>query len=108
MIFPTGSNGMHAPNEQLVELLSLTADSLSQLTEALTTFSFEMMASQDPAVRIASRRMVSRVALIQSGLGRQQQLISVLTGVQPVSSGSMIELELQPPLASDYPVSEIR
>lgn len=108
MILLAGSNGMHTPNEQLVELLSLTANSLSQLTEALTTYSFEMMASEDPAVRIASRRMVSRIALIQTGVGRQQHLISVLTGTPPIASGSLIELELQPPTGSEYPTSEVR
>lgn len=57
---------MHTRNEQLAELLSLTAHNLSQLSEALTAFSLELMASADPAVRIASRRMVSRVSTIQA------------------------------------------
>lgn len=92
---------MHTPNEQLVELLSLTTHSLSQLTEALTTYSFEMMASEDPAVRIASRRMASRIAVIQTGLGHQQRMVSTLTGIASIPSISVIELELRPPLASD-------
>lgn len=97
---------MHTPNEQLAELLSLTAENLSQLTEALTTYSFEMMASSDPAVRIASRRMVSRVAMIQSALGHQQHLVSALTGIASSTSSSVIELEVHAPLSSDLSVRE--
>jgi|GEM_PF-1503273 len=65
---------MHPNDAQLAELLSLTSRSLAQLSEALTSFSLEMLASQDPAVRIASRRMLSRVALIQSAASLPPQL----------------------------------
>ncbi len=58
-------------HDQLAELLNLTAHSVTQLSEALTCFSLELMASEDPAVRIASRRMVSRVAALQSAFGQQ-------------------------------------
>jgi len=60
---------MHTRNEQLAELLSLTTPGFSELAEALITFSFELMASEDPAVRIASRRMVSRIAEIRAACG---------------------------------------
>jgi len=87
---------MHTCNEQLAEFLSMAARSLSQLSEALTTYSFEMMASDDPAVRIASRRMVSRVAQIQSNFDHQLRLVSALTGVEHAAGGSVFEVELQP------------
>lgn len=67
--------GMHIRNEQLAELLSLTAHNLSQLSEALTTFSLELMASEDPAVRIASRRMVSRVSAIQAVFDQKSSVL---------------------------------
>jgi len=89
---------MHTCNEQLAELLSLTARSLSQLSEALTTYSFEMMASEDPAVRIASRRMVSRVSLIQSNFDHQLRLVSAITGIDHDPSAAILEVELQPSL----------
>jgi hypothetical protein len=87
---------MHTCNEQLAEFLSMAARSLSQLSEALTTYSFEMMASEDPAVRIASRRMVTRVAQIQSSFDHQLRLVSALTGVEHAAGGSVFEVELQP------------
>ena len=58
-------------HDQLAELLNLTTHSVTQLSEAITCFSLELMASEDPAVRIASRRMVSRVAAVQSAFGQQ-------------------------------------
>ena len=94
---------MHTCSEQLVELLSLTTRSLSQLSDALTTYTFEMMASSDPAVRIASRRMVSRVALIQASVDQQQRLLSALTGVEHAPGGSAFEVELQPLPGNDQP-----
>ncbi|AHL77428.1 hypothetical protein CH92_21035 [Stutzerimonas stutzeri] len=72
---------MHTRNEQLAELLSLTARNLSQLSEALTAFSLELMASEDPAVRIASRRMVSRVSTIQAVFDQKSNaLLTALCG----------------------------
>ncbi|WP_217475792.1 hypothetical protein [Stutzerimonas stutzeri] len=72
-------------HDQLAELLNLTAHSVTQLSEALTCFSLELMASEDPAVRIASRRMVSRVAALQSAFGQQ---LSAFGLEAPESSGA--------------------
>lgn len=96
---------MHTCNKQLAELLSLTARSLSQLSDALATHSFEMMASEDPAVRIASRRMVSRVAQIQSSFDHQLRLVSALTGFEHAEGGSLLKVELQPSPECDPPAS---
>lgn len=82
--FTTGSNGMPIRNEQLGELLSLTAGSIGQLSEALTTFSFELMASEDPAVRIAGRRMASRVSTIQLLFDQQVKALNC----SPAADGS--------------------
>ncbi|MCQ4313845.1 hypothetical protein NAV33_18405 [Pseudomonas stutzeri] len=79
---------MPTRNAQLAELLSLTAQSISQLSEALTTFSFELMASEDPAARIASRRMVSRVSTIQSTFDQKWRELSAVAGIAPNTSGS--------------------
>jgi len=57
---------MHNRNNLLADQLSRSVHSLAQLSEALTAFALELMASDDPAVRIASRRMVSRMAEIRS------------------------------------------
>ncbi|MCQ2030429.1 hypothetical protein [Stutzerimonas zhaodongensis] len=62
---------MPSRNPQLAELLSTSSHCVAQLTEALTAFSLELMASDDPAVRIASRRMVARIAAIRSAFDRQ-------------------------------------
>lgn len=66
---------MHTRNEQFAELLSLTRHGFSQLAEAMVTLSFELMASEDPATRIASRRMVTRMAAIQSAFAQQLSLL---------------------------------
>jgi hypothetical protein len=85
---------MPTRNEQLAELLGLTAHSISQLSEALTTFSFELMASEDPAARIASRRMVSRVTAIQSTFDQQWRVLSAVAGIAPNTPGSVIEMDM--------------
>lgn len=94
--FTTGSNGMHTRNAQLAELMNLTAQSISQLSEALTAFSFELMASEDPAARIASRRMASRVSAIQSAFDRKRRLLSVVAEQAPSPPGSVVELDIHP------------
>ncbi|MCJ0972235.1 hypothetical protein MST27_02470 [Pseudomonas sp. PS1] len=71
-------------NEQLDELLVFTARSISQLTEALNALSFELMASEDPAVRIASRRMVSRIAAVQAGFEQRWRQLGPLPEGEPV------------------------
>lgn len=83
---------MPTRNEQLADLLSLTAHSISQLSEALTTFSFELMASDDPAARIASRRMVSRVSAIQSTFDQKWRLLSAAAGIASSMPGLALEM----------------
>ncbi len=56
---------MHNRYAQLAELLNQAAQGVGQLSEALTAFSLELMASDDPAVRIASRRMLARIAMVR-------------------------------------------
>lgn len=64
---------MHSRNIDLAALLDASTHCVAQLTEALTAFSLELMASDDPAVRIANRRMVSRIAAIRTALDQQLQ-----------------------------------
>ena len=85
---------MPTRNEQLAELLNLTAQSISQLSEALTTFSFELMASEDPAARIASRRMVSRVSAIQSTFDQKWRLLGAAAGIASSMPGSAPEVSM--------------
>lgn len=67
---------MHLRNDPQADLLSLTAHTVSQLSEALTSFSLELMASEDPAVRIASRRMTGRIAALQAALNQELSTFS--------------------------------
>lgn len=73
---------MHLRNDQQADLLSLTAHTVSQLSEALTSFSLELMASEDPAVRIASRRMTGRIAALQAAFNKELSTFSSANTVQ--------------------------
>jgi hypothetical protein len=84
---------MHTRNEQLAELLSLTTQGFSQLTEALVTFSLELMATEDPAARIASRRMAARVSAIQSAFDQQWRLLNVASTDTDCLSGAMVDAD---------------
>ncbi|MGK9066306.1 hypothetical protein [Stutzerimonas chloritidismutans] len=71
-------------NEQLDDLLIFTARSIAQLTEALNALSFELMASEDPAVRIASRRMVGRITEVQAGFEQRWRQAGLLTDTSEI------------------------
>ncbi|WP_181296080.1 hypothetical protein [Pseudomonas sp. Q2-TVG4-2] len=88
---------MHTRNEQLAELLSLTTHGFSQLAEALVTLSFELMASEDPATRIASRRMVTRMAAIQSAFAQQLSLLEPIGEQQPAAPDTWPEDGMESP-----------
>ncbi len=74
---------MHNRHAQLAELLNQTAQGVGQLSEALTAFSLELMASDDPAVRIASRRMLARVTAARPLVGQLQQALEDAEPVAP-------------------------
>ena len=47
---------MESKEQQLMELLSLTARSLTHLTASMTSMSFELMRSEDEVTKAAGRR----------------------------------------------------
>ena len=51
---------MTAKEQQLTELLTLTSRSITHLTAAMTSLSFDLLRSSDPGVRGAGSRMVVR------------------------------------------------
>ncbi|TRX76645.1 hypothetical protein [Pseudomonas mangiferae] len=89
---------MDVSQQPLVELLTLTARSLTHLTAAMTSLSFELLRSEDPVVRDASKRMITRMAAVNGELDQHWQLISDLTGVSLPDNDSppMTEVHLAP------------
>ena len=90
---------MESKEQQLVELLGLTARTLTHMTASMTFMSFELLRSEDETTRGAARRMIDRMATISSGLDEHWRLISELTGV-PVTHEqieAVQEIQLQPP-----------
>jgi hypothetical protein len=95
---------MESKEQQLMELLGLTARSLTHLTASVTTMSFELLRSDDQVTRDAGRRMIDRMATISAGLDEHWRLIGELTGVhgahEPVETFPAIQLQAPPRLPS--------
>ncbi|MGV8918664.1 MAG: hypothetical protein ACOH2R_12810 [Pseudomonas sp.] len=72
---------MESKEQQLTELLGLTARTLTHLTASVTSMSFELLRSNDEITRSAGRRMIDRMATISAGLDEHWRLIGELTGV---------------------------
>lgn len=72
---------MESKEQQLLELLGLTARSLTHLTASMTSMSFELLRSNDEVTKAAGRRMIDRMATISTGLDEHWRLIGELTGV---------------------------
>ncbi|KAB0500239.1 hypothetical protein [Pseudomonas vancouverensis] len=83
---------MESKEQLLLELLGLTARSLTHLTASMTTMSFELLRSEDDITRAAGRHMIDRMATISSGLDEHWRLIAELTGVD-VTNGSFENLQ---------------
>ncbi|MCX2899431.1 hypothetical protein [Pseudomonas mandelii] len=96
---------MESKEQQLMELLSLTARSLTHLTASMTSMSFELMRSNDEITKAAGRRMIDRMATISSGLDEHWRLIGELTGVhiahEQIETVQEVQLQLPPRLAPD-------
>ncbi|KJZ41306.1 hypothetical protein LOY55_24430 [Pseudomonas sp. B21-040] len=90
---------MESKEQQLMELLGLTARSLTHLTASMTSMSFELLRSEDEVTRAAGRRMIDRMATISSGLDEHWRLIGELTGVYVSQEQieTLQEIQLQPP-----------
>ncbi|PYY67840.1 hypothetical protein CRX42_24945 [Pseudomonas jessenii] len=96
---------MESKEQLLMELLGLTARSLTHLTASVTTMSFELLRSEDEITRAAGRHMVDRMATISAGLDEHWRLIGELTGVD-VARGQFetrqdIQLQAPPRLPSN-------
>lgn len=86
---------MSPKEQQLSELLALTSRSLTHLTAAITTLSFDLMRSTDPSVRGAGSRMIVRLEAVSKELDQQWALISQLTGgAQPSRVDAVVEVQL--------------
>ena len=90
---------MEAKEKQLMELLGLTARTLTHLTASITTMSFELLRSEDKVAREAGRHMIDRMATISSELDAHWQIIGEMTGVHvPQDEAEAItELEMLSP-----------
>ena len=71
---------MESRDRQLMALLTLTTQSLTELTASMTSMSFELLRSEDEVTRAAGRRMVDRMTTVSHGLREQWRLISQLSG----------------------------
>ena len=72
---------MESKEQQLMDLLKLTAQALTHMSASMTSMSFELLRSEDKVTRAAGRRMIDRMATISSGLDAHWRLIGELTGV---------------------------
>jgi len=91
---------MESKEQLLMELLGLTARSLTHLTASMTSMSFELLRSEDEITKAAGRRMIDRMATISAGLDEHWRLIGELTGVHVPHEQieTLQELQLQAPL----------
>ena len=89
---------MESKEQQLMELLKLTAQALTHMTASVTSMSFELLRSEDEVTRAAGRRMIDRMATISSGLDEHWRLIGELTGVHMSQEQleTIQEIQLQP------------
>ncbi|MDI2591721.1 hypothetical protein NYP20_23180 [Pseudomonas sp. N3-W] len=90
---------MESKEQLLMELLGLTARSLTHLTASMTSMSFELLRSEDEITKAAGRRMIDRMATISAGLDEHWRLIGELTGVHVPHEQieTLQELQLQAP-----------
>ena len=96
---------MESKEQLLMELLGLTARSLTHLTASMTSMSFELLRSEDEVTKAAGRRMIDRMATISAGLDEHWRLIGELTGVhvahEQIETVEEIQLQAPPSLPSN-------
>lgn len=64
-------------------LLGLTARALTDMTASVTTFSFELLRSDDQVTRDAARKMIDRMMTLSAGLDEHWRLLAQLSGTYP-------------------------
>lgn len=91
-----GMDGHMTPKEkQITELLALTSRSVTHLTAAMTSLSFDLLRSADPDVRGAGRRMIVRMEAVSHELDQQWALIDELVDApQPDRLDAVEEVHL--------------
>ncbi|MBS7664081.1 hypothetical protein I0D00_19320 [Pseudomonas lalucatii] len=82
---------MTRKEQQLIELLTLTSRSLTHMTAAMTSLSFDLLRSNDPGVRGAGSRMIARMESVSRGLDQHLRLISELTGEPLLERADSVE-----------------
>ncbi|QXI27497.1 hypothetical protein [Pseudomonas vanderleydeniana] len=96
---------MESKEQQLMELLKLTAQALTHMTASVTAMSFELLRSDDEVTRASGRRMIDRMATISSGLDEHWRLIGELTGVQVAHEQVQTVQEIQMQSTPRLPLS---
>ncbi|KPA93226.1 MULTISPECIES: hypothetical protein [Pseudomonas] len=96
---------MESKEQQLMELLRLTAQALTHMTASVTAMSFELLRSDDEVTRASGRRMIDRMATISSGLDEHWRLIGELTGVQVAHEQVQTVQEIQMQSTPRLPLS---
>jgi len=86
---------MESKEQMLMELLGLTARTLTHLTASMTSMSFELLRSEDEVTRAAGKRMIDRMATISTGIDEHWKLIGDLTGVHVAQEEIETVLEIQ-------------
>ncbi|MGE8358576.1 hypothetical protein [Pseudomonas sp.] len=71
---------MTAKDEQLLELLSLMARSMTHMTASVTAMAFEQLKSQDAALHASAKLTIERMQAVNEELDQQWDLIGQLTG----------------------------
>lgn len=82
---------MTQKEQQLTELLTLTSRSLTHLTAAMTSLSFDLLRSTDSGVRGAGSRMIARMESVSKELDQHLRLISELTGEPQLLRADTVE-----------------
>jgi hypothetical protein len=95
---------MDSKEQQLTELLGLTARTLTHLTASMTSMSFELLRSKDEVTRVAGKRMIDRMATISAGLDEHWRLIGELTGVHIAQEQIETVHEVQMTLKTVVPI----
>lgn len=83
---------MTPKEQQLTELMALTSRSITHLTAAITSMSFDLLGSTDPRVVSAGKRMIARMEAVGRELDQQWTLIEELTDAPP--SGRLDAVEV--------------
>jgi hypothetical protein len=98
---------MDSREQQLMELLGITARTLTHLTASMTSMSFELLRSDDAVTRAAGKRMIDRMATISTGLDEHWRLIGEMTGVPLAQEEveTVLEIQLLNPPSTVVPLS---